>query len=908
VLAWSGLVLMVATAPAAGGAPPCAACIRPAVPADRFARLPAAMQAETAVEIAAGAAVEPGSPALAAAAIVVIPGAEPVDPVALAYQLRETASRIRALRPAGRVSLLVPPGAAEALLRAPVPAYFDELIAGDPAVVEALRRAGVTSGLWIATPPGASLVEALELSRSPGIDGVLLRAGLGADPEEDVEARIDAVVRLRALLPRGLVAATGAAVAPMPPALAVECRPARCEREAFYDAAAHEATILLRPEGVVREILVTPAQSRVELHAIAGGRRLERLEPTPGPTPGVWILPGVRDVVVVRGRPPAAAEAPPPVVEVVEVGARRVLTVEEIVARHQAAAARQRRLVQAVVFAGRTRVSFELPGLAAPVTIEADTEVYQREGLTELVQRDLRVNGVAAGRHLPRLPIIEPERAAAAPLVLALSEHYRYRLEGVDTWRGRPAYVVAFEPAVAGTSLFRGRAWIDGERFVLLRIEAVQTGLRGPIVASEQIDEYVPVALGGDEVWLIGRSEMRQRYEGAGHTTPVYRLLVVERHEVNPADFEARRLRAHASEAIVLRETPAGLRYLERDGERGELRERREIRRGSRVHSLVAGVLVDPNITRPLPFAGIAYTDFAFLGRGQLHGFFGGTWAQAAWTQPGVWGGRWQIGARAFATLAEYNDRWFEQGRERYERNLRQRPARLAAGARVAIGARSGLRADYTLEYTRLRAGDTTAAWFRVPADQVAHGLRLSADTLARGWTLAAWWHPAWRQGWREWGAEGDYRPAHRRFVRYGVSATRSWWWGRAVVARVEATAMRGDRLDRFSRFGAGAFEERLRGYPSASVRFDRGAILRGALAWRVAPRARVDLLADFGLLRDATLGPRPRGYPALGAALEAPLAPGWIVETEWSYGVRGVDGRGRTGTHVLRVTAVRAF
>ncbi|HXH05429.1 MAG TPA: hypothetical protein VNI83_02450 [Vicinamibacterales bacterium] len=900
-LALGGLFLATGS-PAAADSPPCAACIRLAVPEEQFARLPAPRRAGTAVEVALETTAGSEAAVRGAAAVVVIPGTAPAEPAAMLYALRATASRLRAIGPSGAVSLFVPPELVPTVVRSSVPAYFDELVAADPAVAAALRRAGAPV-VWLATRPGASIAEALDLSRTPGIEGVLLRAGTGRDPEP----LADALLALRARLPRGLVPAAGGPSTRTPglPAVTVECRPVRCEPEAFYDVEAHETAMLIDPPGPIEQLVVAPAGSTIELHVLVQGVRLERVDPERGSAPGVWLVPGVRERLVIRARPPASVEAPAPVVEAVDVRGRRELTVEEIIARHQAAAARQRRLVQAVVLHGRTRVGFELPGLAAPVTIEAETEVYQREGLLELVQREVRVNGVAAGRDLPRLPIIEPDRAAAAPLALALTEHYRYRLDGVETWRGRRAYVVAFDPAIGGESLFRGRAWIDAEAFVLLRSAAVQTGLRGPIVASEQIDEYVPVSAGGEVVWLIGRSELRQRYEGAGHTTPVSRLLAIDRHEVNPPDFEVRRLRAHASDAIVLRDTPDGLRYLERAGEPGERRERR---RGSRVQSLVAGVLIDPNITRPLPFAGLAYTDFAFLGGGQLHAVFGGTWAQAAWTQPGVGGPRWQLGAQVFATLAEYNDRWFEGGRERYERNLRQRPARLSVGARVGVGARSGLRVDYTLEYTRLRAADSTAPWFRVPADQLAHGVRLSADTLRCGWTLQAWWHPAWRSGWREWGAEGDYRPGHRHFVRYGVSATRPWLWGPRAVARLEASAMGGDRLDRFSRFGTGALEERLRGYPSASLRFDRGAIARGAVAWLAAPRLRLDGLVEFGLLRDTTMGSRPRGYPALGAALEAPVAPGWLAELEWSYGVRGIDGRGRTGTHVLRVTAIRAF
>ena len=43
---------------------------------------------------------------------------------------------------------------------------------------------------------------------------------------------------------------------------------------------------------------------------------------------------------------------------------------------------------------------------------------------------------------------------------------------------------------------------------------------------------------------------------------------------------------------------------------------------------------------------------------------------------------------------------------------------------------------------------------------------------------------------------------------------------------------MAGHDLDRFSRFAFGTFENRLHGYPSALIRYDRGAVARGVLGW----------------------------------------------------------------------------
>ena len=96
----------------------------------------------------------------------------------------------------------------------------------------------------------------------------------------------------------------------------------------------------------------------------------------------------------------------------------------------------------------------------------------------------------------------------------------------------------------------------------MARVAAAQTGLKGPITASEQTDDFAADAAGR---WRLARSNVRQTYEGAAVRTPIHRLLVIERDEVNPADFAARRAAAYASPDVMLRDTPDGFRYLKRE-------------------------------------------------------------------------------------------------------------------------------------------------------------------------------------------------------------------------------------------------------------------------------------------------------------------------------------------------------
>jgi hypothetical protein len=601
--------------------------------------------------------------------------------------------------------------------------------------------------------------------------------------------------------------------------------------------------------------------------------------------------------------------------------AARALSVEEIIARHQAAAARQSALVRSLISTGTLTLSFDAPGFPAGVTIGSDTVMYASGGRTELEHRRIRVNGIAfQGAGVPRLPIIEPERAVSPPLTITLDDLYRYRLAGEARIAGNRCYVVEFQPIDRQAALFTGRAWIAAEDFAMVKVAAAQTGLRGAIVASEQVDEYAREAGG---VWLLARSDVRQMYEGAAHRTPIHRVLVMSGHTVNPPDFAARLQAAYASDSVMLRDTAEGFRYLRRDrraegGDQsaaagvGAAAIEPEVAAGAnRVRTLAAGVIIDPNISTPLPFAGLSYVDFDLLGTGaQLSGFFGGSYAQVAFSVPSLGGRRWHLAGRAFGIASSYNDRAFANGREQYAENIRQRPAHASVWLLRPLTPRISVRAGYDLDYTHFAAADVTSPAFAVPASQVVHGARLALDAQRRGWNASLWWNPATRGGWRPWGiaGRGDYEPRHRDFQRYGASLSRAAVLSPRLAGRIEGAWMAGRDLDRFSRYAFGTFDNRLRGYPSALIRYDRGGVVRGALAWSAGRYLRIDGFLDSALVRDPAYGSRVRSYTGAGAAIEAPAPFGLLVAAEWGYGLRGVNADGTRGTHVIRVSAFKIF
>jgi hypothetical protein len=594
----------------------------------------------------------------------------------------------------------------------------------------------------------------------------------------------------------------------------------------------------------------------------------------------------------------------------VEVTGARRLTVGEILARYQAQHRRQNAIVKTTIATGSTTLLFEVPDFAAPITITADTTIFRGPDGTNIEERGIRVNGapIAGGDAAspPELPLIEAERISTPPLLITLDEAYRYALGGEEGVGDSRCYVVRFEPGIAGRGLARGRAWIDTKEFTLRRLETVQRDLHGAIVSSEQVDEFGPVSVDGTTVWLPIETKIFQSYEGAGFRTPVHRTMRLRHYDVNSLGFAGQLAEAFASDNVMLRETGDGLRYLVR---RNGTAERSIATRGNHtIRSLIGGVLVDPNISRPLSFAGLSYVNLDLFGRGaQLNVFFGGVFGQASWAIPAIAGTKWQAHGKVFAIGAQYSDRAFRNGREQYSENLLQQPGYVSVGVLRPLTPQVRLTADYSLAITALERTGNTPPLFDMPGDVVDHGALLAIDADRGAWSLRGWWNPVRRYRWRPWGLPGTFDAATRDYQRYGARITRTMALRPSVSSRLEMSWMGGRDLDRFSRYGFDAFDNPLHGYPTSSIRYDRGAVVRSATAW-TAHGVRVDAFADAAYVHDPGWASAARTYPGIGGGVESAGPFRTLLSVEWGYGFRAPRTSGGRGTQTARITVYRGF
>jgi DNA polymerase len=158
------------------------------------------------------------------------------------------------------------------------------------------------------------------------------------------------------------------------------------------------------------------------------------------------------------------------------------------------------------------------------------------------------------------------------------------------------------------------------------------------------------------------------------------------------------------------------------------------------------------------------------------------------------------------------------------------------------------------------------------------------------------------RQHWRPWGASLE---TPRSFQRFGVEASRSFVLSPQGVLRIEGAWVDGRGLDRFSRFNFDAVDNRLRGYPSAALRYDRGGALRTVATVAVAPQVRASAFLDVARVRDPGQGEGSRTYPGAGAALDLPLFWRSVAALDWGYGFQAPNRDGKAGC--ARLSASRS-
>ena len=529
-----------------------------------------------------------------------------------------------------------------------------------------------------------------------------------------------------------------------------------------------------------------------------------------------------------------------------DVTAARMLSVEEILARHQARQAAEREHAPRYVMNGRIQQYFR-PTVTDPgfdVITENRFFVDRVEG-TEWEERDFSVNGARFGEPRPPFPLLQAEKVLTPPLAIELDARYRYRLQGTGSVNGRSAWVIAFEPQARTQSLYQGTVWIDRETFARLRQHATQTALSAPVISNDETQEFAPVrTASGGEVWLPSRIYNQQLFLIAGRNLLVERRITFSDYEIAPPDFAGQRQEARGGPRTMYRDTNVGVRYFVKQGDRRVVSDVAT----TRAKALALGVTIDPGFEFPLPIGGINYLNFKFMGRSdtQVAVLFAGVLAAGNIQRPKAIANRIDASVDFFAIAPPSTDRIFGPGGELEEQSLLTWP--MSTGLNLGWQATTYQRVSgqYLFRFDGYVRDSTTSQDYVTPTSTVTNGFGLLYEYRRSGYSVTA--NGSWsrRMSWRPWGEPDALVQTPPSYVKYQASATKVFYLGAFSKFIINGAWFGGDRLDRFSQYQFGLFDDtRIHGVPSAGVRYSELAMARAQYSFNVLDQYRTDLFVD---------------------------------------------------------------
>lgn len=584
-----------------------------------------------------------------------------------------------------------------------------------------------------------------------------------------------------------------------------------------------------------------------------------------------------------------------------QIGATSELSAEEIIALERQTSAAQRARLKHYEARASVTIHYTIAAVAQSVDLLSENRLYVHEGKQDYEQTDLFVDGALwHGKKPPFLPFIQPDKVKEVPLTIALDEGYRYTLVKRDRVDGRDCYVIAFEPKVAGLSLYEGRISIDAALFTRVRMAAVQTGLKDPLRSNQITYRFGPVPGPDGDYWLPLAVDGQMVFEVLGQNLVVERQARYSDFAINQEDFQARLAGAYGSGRPLFRETDEGYYKLDASGREEFLRSASTPRNTF----LVMGVSIGSTGLPSLPFAGVNFFDFNYRDTGtQLNIAWAGPFIDLSWTNPHV------THPGPGSTPVAFTAQGSFIGVPLRDKNARADIS--TSGENVDIY-REQVQASFAfpmghflkwtlqgrttyMDFARRHETDKT---FVIPATTVDTGLLLRLELNRSGYTLGAWGENARRSAWEPWGLPGNpFSPGDRDYTRLGIDLRKALYLGEFMKVNLGLSGFDGRSLDRFSRFELGDFRSaRVRGFNGSGFHFDRGLVADTSYAFTIRDILRVDTGLQAGFIQSVDdFGP---GFArVVGAGLALEFSGPWSTLMNVRYG-RAIESSlpGRSG------------
>lgn len=590
-----------------------------------------------------------------------------------------------------------------------------------------------------------------------------------------------------------------------------------------------------------------------------------------------------------------------------EVAAARRLSVEEIIASHRLQQASQDLLLRH--YSARVRMEQHFrPTVADPgYDVVTDNRYFSGPDGVEWEELSFSVNGSHWGPKRPPFPLLQPEKVLSLPLQLRFGLDYRYRLDGTERVDGFDCYVVKFDPVEGKRSLYRGTVWIDRRTFARIRVQAVQTNLSAPVVSNEEVQRYRPVAsVDGHPLFLFDGLTARQIVMIAGRNLLVEKSVTFSDFAVNGAGFVESRQSARAGERIMYKETDQGLRYYVKQGTGRVVSDRTT----QKAKAMAMGVTIDPSFAFPLPIFGINYLNFALGGRqdSQLAMLFAGVLAAINIQRPKIARTPFDASVDFFGIAVPSSDRVHDASGERSGERVITWPETTGLNLGWQYTPFQKGTFQYQFRFDGYHKDTTTVDAFRVPSSTITNGLGGAYEYRRAGYSFVA--NGAWykRASWKPWGLADSSAPGNgleapqQTYIRYSAGLSKDVYLGVFQKLHFNAGYFSGKRLDRFSRYQFGLFDDtRIHGVPASGLRFDDLAMIRGSYTFNIFEQYRIDLFLERASGRDRTAGLTWQSLTGTGIALNVRAPFGTILRADIGHSLLPARYRG-IGSTVVQI------
>jgi hypothetical protein len=578
------------------------------------------------------------------------------------------------------------------------------------------------------------------------------------------------------------------------------------------------------------------------------------------------------------------------------VAAERQLSVADIIARHQEQQRAQDSAVRDYSADARMEQHFRPTMADSGYDVVTENRYFVSGRDVEWEELSFSVNGAKWGADRPPFPLLQAEKVLSLPLQLRFDADYRYELSGTESVDGFECYVLRFEPARSGAALYRGTVWIDRVTFARVRVQTVQSGLPAPVVSNEEIQRFMPVATIGDRpVFLFAGLTARQILMVAGRNVLVEKSVTFTNFHVNRPDFDTSRSAARASNRVMYKETDQGLRHYVKEGETRVV----SIRPSSSVRAMAMGVTIDPSYGFPLPMFGINYLDFEFGSPDtQLAVLFAGVLAAGNIQRPKLGSTPLDASVDFFAIAVPSSDRLFGPEGERTDQRVLTWPLSSGVNLGWQYTAFQKAQFQYQFRFDAYVRDRTTSEEFVPPPSTITNGLGGAWEYRRGGYsfvTNAAWYR-------RRSGQDSTY-------AKYTASLSRDWYFKAVHKVHVNGAWFGGRRLDRFSKYQFGMFDDtRIHGVPASGVRFQDLGMARGSYSFNLLELYRLDLFLEQAWGRDRDVASSWRPMTGLGAAVNVRVPWNMILRADAGKSLlpSGYRGIGSTTLQILLLKPLR--